>query len=326
MGDWEGVRLHVVTGKGGTGKTTASAALALALATGGHRVLLAEVEGRQALAQVFGVAPLDYDERRIASAPGGGEVHGIAIDAGEAMHEYLAIFYKLGRAARALDRLGFVDFATTIAPGLRDVLLTGKTYEATRRLDSRRGHVYDAVVLDAPPTGRITQFLDVNTSVSSLARMGPINRQANSITNLVHSPLTAVHVVTVLEEMPVQESVDAVDELRQTGIQVGAIMVNQVRAPHLRSRDLAPARRGDLDREAIADGLRAAGLPDDDAVVDRLVDEAAYHADRVLIERKERTTLTALDRPLYDLPRCPTGIDPAALYELAEALTEQGAA
>ena len=65
--DWEGVRLHVVSGKGGTGKTTLAAALALALAADGGRVLLIEVEGRQGIAELFGIAALPYEERRIAS-------------------------------------------------------------------------------------------------------------------------------------------------------------------------------------------------------------------------------------------------------------------
>ena len=66
--DWDGVRLHVVTGKGGTGKTTVAGALALALASGGKRVLLMEVEGRQGIAQVFDRPPLPYEERKIAVA------------------------------------------------------------------------------------------------------------------------------------------------------------------------------------------------------------------------------------------------------------------
>ena len=62
--------------------------------------------------------------------------------------------------------MGAIDFATTIAPGVRDVLLIGKVYEAVGRTAGKGRHqgpkAYDAVVLDAPPTGRITRFLNVN--------------------------------------------------------------------------------------------------------------------------------------------------------------------
>ena len=126
-------RLHVVSGKGGTGKTTIAAALALALATGGRRVLLIEVEGRQGIAQLFDRAPLPYSEERIASAPGGGEIHALAIDAEAALLEYLAMFYNLGFAGRTLRKMGAIEFATTLAPGLRDVLLTGKVKECVSR-------------------------------------------------------------------------------------------------------------------------------------------------------------------------------------------------
>ncbi len=129
--DWTDVRLHVVTGKGGTGKSTVAAALALALASHGRSVLLCEVEGRQGIARMFDVDPLPYAERRIASGLAGpdgraGAVHALHIDPESALMDYLAMYYKLGRAGRALDRFGVVEFATTIAPGVRDVLLTGR--------------------------------------------------------------------------------------------------------------------------------------------------------------------------------------------------------
>ena len=133
MAPWDGVRLHVVTGKGGTGKTTVAAALALALAAGGRRTLVVEVEGRQGLARLFDTEPLPYEERRVAVAPDGGDVYALAVDTEAALLEYLEMFYKLGRAGRMLKRIGAVDFATTVAPGLRDVLLTGKVYEAVGR-------------------------------------------------------------------------------------------------------------------------------------------------------------------------------------------------
>lgn len=167
-------RLQVVSGKGGTGKTTVAAALALALAREGRRTLLVEVEGRQGIAQLFGTEALPYEERKIAVAPGvgGGEVYALAIDAERALLDYLQMFYKLGSAGRALKKLGAIDFATTIAPGLRDVLLTGKACEAVRRKDKAGRFVYDHVIMDAPPTGRITRFLNVNDEVAGLAGSG----------------------------------------------------------------------------------------------------------------------------------------------------------
>src|SRR5882672_2843427 len=104
-------RLHIVTGKGGTGKTTVAAALALALATDGRRVLLTEVEGRQGIAQLFDTPPLPYEERKVAIAPGNGDVFALAVDAEEALLEYLKMFYNLKRAGRALKKFGAVDFA-----------------------------------------------------------------------------------------------------------------------------------------------------------------------------------------------------------------------
>ncbi|WP_331713137.1 ArsA-related P-loop ATPase, partial [Mycobacterium kyorinense] len=111
----EKARLHFVTGKGGTGKSTIAAALALTLASGGRKVLLVEVEGRQGIAQLFDVPPLPYKELKIATAEHGGQVNALAIDIEAAFLEYLDMFYNLGIAGRAMRRIGAVEFATTIA-------------------------------------------------------------------------------------------------------------------------------------------------------------------------------------------------------------------
>ena len=324
--DWDGVRLHVVTGKGGTGKTTVAAALAVALAGGGRRVLLAELEGRQGLAQLFDVPPLPYEERKVALAHGGGEVFALAVDAEQALLEYLEMFYKLGRAGKGLKRIGAVDFATTVAPGLRDVLLTGKVYEAVGRRGKDRRPAYDAVVMDAPPTGRIARFLNVNAEVAGLARVGPVRNQADSIMRMLRSPQTVVHFVTLLEEMPVQETCDGVEEVRALGLPVGGVFINMVRTPVLRQTDLAAAAKGRLDRAGIAAGLKEAGIDPDDTLLDGLLAEAAEHGQRVALEKRERKTISAIGLPRYELPLVSDGIDLGALYDLAQRLTAQGAA
>ena len=207
--------LHIVSGKGGTGKTTIAVGLACALAGAGRRVLVCEVEGRHGITDLFGRPPLDgSEEPRLTLTPSGGAVHGLAIDAEDALLEYLESFYHLGFAAKALDKFGAVDFATSIAPGLRDVLLTGKVYEAVRRQTKGMDGAYDAVVLDAPPTGRIAQFLNIHEAVSGLAKVGPIRSQADSINAMLRARTTVVHLVTLLEDMPVTETEEAIKQLR----------------------------------------------------------------------------------------------------------------
>jgi len=330
--DWPRVQLQVVTGKGGTGKSTVAAALALGLASHGKNVLLCEVEGRQGIARMFDVDPLPYAETRIATGLTSdgerpGSVYALHIDAESALLEYLAMYYKLGRAGKALDRFGVVEFATTIAPGVRDVLLTGKVFEAVQRNSRNKGaRQYDAVVLDAPPTGRITQFLNVSDQVAGLAKVGPIKHQADTMMTLFRSPRTAVHLVTLLEEMPVQETADGIVDLRSARLPVGGVVVNLVRPQDLDPEELAAARAGTLDAAAVAKDLDRAGVSPSDDLVEALVTEAGQHAERRALEDAQRAVVATLGVPAYELPRLAGGIDLGCLYELAERLKEQGLA
>jgi anion-transporting ArsA/GET3 family ATPase len=328
--DWDGVRLHVVTGKGGTGKTTVAASLALALASGGRKVLLVEVEDRQGIAQIFDLPPLPYEERKVAVAPGGGDVYALAIDPEEAMLEYLEMFYGMRSAGRVLTKMGVLDFVTTIAPGFRDVLVTGKTSEAVRRRGKNGKRLYDAVVLDAPPTGRIARFLNVTSEVAGLARVGPVKNHADLVRGVLASPETAVHFVTLLEEMPVQETLDGIAELRAAGLPQGGIFINMVRPALLPESSMKAALNGNFDVGELAVGLKAAGLADGpadaSAVAEALRAEITEHARRTELESRERVTLKKGGPHRYELRLLADGVDLAGLYELAEIMSSQGAA
>lgn len=330
-GLWAGTRLHVVTGKGGVGKTTVAGALALALARGGARVLLTEVEGRSGFAELFDRDPQAYREELLAVTADGGEVYGLEVEAEAALLDYLETFYRLGRPARALRRIGAIEFATNIAPGLRDVLLLGKVYEATRRRDAGRDRFhFDAVVLDAPPTGRIARFLSVNREIAGLARVGPVHRQAESISALVRSPRTRVHLVALLEELPVQETLDAAAELTRAGFTLGAVFVNGVTVPAGGpDRAVAP---GETDPARIAAALARAlpAAPGDAGQADRLGQALLREARPLEARRRARAALRArlaeLGLPMVDVPdeRDP-GLDPVELLdELADALARAG--
>ena len=315
MSSW--TPLHVVTGKGGTGKTTVAAALAIAIAGRGKRVLLCEVEGRQGIAQLFDVPPLPYEERRVSTGLDGGEVFALAIDPEAALLEYLQMYYRLGRIGKAFDRFGIIDFATTIAPGVRDVLLTGKVYEAARRTGDDG---YDAIVMDAPPTGRITRFLNVNAEVAGLAKVGPIKRQAESIMTLMRAPSTHVHLVSVLEEMPVQETIDGIAELTEARLPVGHVVLNLVRPSLVSAATAAAIDDGSLDVDAVGASLERAALPPGSA--EALLDGGRAHLERQALQDAQRRIIADGPAPHLELPALPDGIDLGALFDLAGRLRE----
>ncbi len=263
-------------------------------------------------------------EQRIAAAPGGGEVRALHVDAEAALLDYLSMFYNLGIAGRTLRRMGAIDFATTLAPGLRDVLLTGKIKETVGRTGDNGRHVYDAVVLDAPPTGRIVKFLDVTRAMADLAKVGPIKGQSEGVVRLLHSDDTAVHLVTLLEEMPVRETMEAVGELDGADLRPGAVILNRVRPPRLPARSVTSAAGGRVDGSRIRTGLEAAGIDLAPDVLDGLVAETVEHAIRVQAESASREELAESDLPALELPEMTDGVDVAALYEMAEIMVEQG--
>ncbi|OBK11078.1 ArsA family ATPase [Mycobacterium asiaticum] len=317
-------RLHFVTGKGGTGKSTIAAALALTLAAGGRKVLLVEVEGRQGIAQLFDVPPLPYQEVKIATAERGGQVNALAIDIEAAFLEYLDMFYNLGIAGRAMRRIGAIEFATTIAPGLRDVLLTGKIKETVIRVDKNRLPLYDAIVVDAPPTGRIARFLDVTKAVSDLAKGGPVHSQAEGVVKLLHSDQTAIHLVTLLEALPVQETMEAIEELAEMELPIGSVIVNRNIPAHLPPGDLAKAAEGVIDADSVRSGLALAGLDLDEADFAGLLTETVEHATRITARSETAQQLDALQVPRLELPTISDGVDLGSLYELSEVLAQQG--
>ncbi|WP_416276888.1 ArsA-related P-loop ATPase [Nocardia sp. alder85J] len=324
-------RLHYVSGKGGTGKSTVSAALALALAAGGRRVLLVEVEGRQSIAQLFDLPPLPPTETKIATADGGGEVMALALDIEHAFLEYLDMFYNLGFAGRAMRRMGAIEFVTTIAPGLRDVILTGKIKECVVRTtktgsgkDAATRPVYDEIVVDAPPTGRIAGFLDVTKVMAEVAKGGPIAAQAEGVSTLLHSDQTVVHLVTLLEALPVQETADAVAELTEADFRIGTVIVNRATTSYLPIELRARAAAGDIDADAVRTELAAQGITLSDNDLQGLLRETVEHSASLRAQDDSATELAPVAGSRMYLTSLPGGMDLGGLYELAEQLTAQG--
>jgi anion-transporting ArsA/GET3 family ATPase len=310
-------QLLVVTGKGGTGKTTVAAALALAAADRGRQTLVVEVEGRQGLATPFGRRSLGYQETRLADG-----VKGLAVDPEESLREYLGR-YGFAPLARLLSWARLTNFVTAAAPGLGDILLVGKVWEAvTRRSGPRR--VYDLVVLDAPPTGRVIPFLRTPETVAELARVGPIRHQADRVKELLDNPERTAMVLTCLpEELPVTETIEATLALRAAELPLGAVIANQVTADRLASRG---GRLPSLARDTspLVEAAAKAGAKLDEAAVGRLIEEARDRQRQITRERRLLKELRARledDLPVVELPLLSGGAaGPDAVRQLAARL------
>jgi len=187
-------------------------------------------------------------------------------------------------------------------------------YEAVRRRVTHRPGAYDAVVLDAPPTGRIGQFLNVHQAVSGLARMGPIRNQADSIMRVLRSATTVVHLVTLLEDMPVTETEEAIEALAPTKITVGTVIENMVTPTPLTDDQLAAAASGSL-------MIKVPGLTVKQNAA--LGAELAIDAARTQQERLRHLRLGELGRLLVHVDLDPGGIDGDAILAIADQLSAQ---
>jgi anion-transporting ArsA/GET3 family ATPase len=290
--------LHIVSGKGGTGKTTVALALALMLRRTGE-TLVCEVESRHGLSEAAGLAKLAVgEERRVTIA--GEKLRMLSVDSRHALRDYLD-HVRLGVAGAILEKTGFVDFAAELAPGLRDVLLTGKVYQAARRRMKGQPDAVDAVVMDAPPTGRIENFLTAGEALAEVVVVGPIAPQAQSIMALLRAETTQVHLVTTCTEMALTETLQTIDGLARHGIAVGHVIVNQVMAapPPLPATVTDPALRAAWERDtAVAAGQQ----PWADQLAARLVE---------------------LGRgPALTLPLLPDEVGPADLVQIADLLAK----
>ncbi|HEY8771416.1 MAG TPA: ArsA-related P-loop ATPase [Thermoleophilaceae bacterium] len=216
-------RLVVVTGKGGTGKTTVAAALGLLAARAGKRTVVCEVAEQERLAALFGVEPLGHKERELA--PG---LSGVSIDPERAKSDWLRHQLKSGALAGLLGHSRIFQYLTAAAPGLSELVTMGAIWDLAQLERRLGGSTYDLAIVDAPATGHGIALLRSPKTFADIARVGPIHRQAMRIHNFVTDPkATGVMAVALAEEMPVNETIELGERLRaELGMEIDSIVVN----------------------------------------------------------------------------------------------------
>ena len=212
-------RLLFVTGKGGVGKSTVTAALALLSATRGRRTLACEVDAKGDLADFYETSRPGFEPQKVAS-----NLWHMAMDTEASLREYLHLQLHLPTVSRLGPLARVFDFVSTAAPGVREILTVGKI-----GWEVRERH-YDLVVVDAPATGHIVGQLTAPQAIKDLVRVGQVREQTGWLSDLLADPATTgLVIVTTPEEMPVNEAVELVGKVRsETDIDVAAIVVNRV--------------------------------------------------------------------------------------------------
>jgi anion-transporting ArsA/GET3 family ATPase len=219
-------KLLFVTGKGGVGKTTIAAGLALLAAQQGRRVLLCESDAKGAMARVFETGPTEFEEREISP-----NLWAMSMDTEASLREYMRLqlrvplLARIGRLARTLD------FVANAAPGVKEILVVGKLCWEVRSAS------YDLVVVDAPASGHVVGQLAAPQGIQELVKVGPVREQTDWMIDILRDPTrTGVVIVSTAEEMPVNETLELAQRLRsETVTDLAAVVVNRV-LPELFSR------------------------------------------------------------------------------------------
>ncbi len=307
-------RLVIVTGKGGTGKTTVSATLALAAAQAGLQVLVAEMGPDEQI-------PLLLDPRAPQAGYAGCTIRpglqAMRIDPFEALAEYLGLQLGVPAIVDAVVRNRAFRQLMTAAPGWRELITLGKIWHlAQLESDPPPGRRFDLIVVDAPATGHGVAFLDVPRVVVSAVRAGPLREHTQRVEQLLEDPdQTLVLPVALAEELPTREITELTERVRdEMKISIDRVIVNAVVGPPF------PAAIPDLD-EALArlDGDLELGALPPPRVLARC---ARYLRSRHELNRHFATEIQhTTGLPIVELPRLPDGIQgPDEIASLASAL------
>jgi hypothetical protein len=288
-------RLVVVTGKGGTGKTTVAAALALEATTRGRRVLVVETGRDENVPRLFGHrgGPVGHAGVR---APAGPWL--MRMDPYEALAEYLNLQLRVpGLITRVLRQKGFRGLMDA-APGWRELVTLGKVWHLEQAREAGQPR-FDLLIVDAPATGHGLTFLDVPRVVVATIRSGPLRRHARWVEELVRDPKrTLLLPVALAEELPARETAELVARLReQVGVALDRVVVNAMQpAPF-------PPAVPDLDR-------RLAALPETPGPPPHVWAACASHlASRHELNQSFAGEIgAATGLPLVELPLLPGGV------------------
>ena len=227
-------RLLIFTGKGGVGKSTVAAAAAVAAARRGKRVLIVEIGEHEHIPSIFGSGKAGYAGARVYAGrtPGSPPIWSMCLTARDALHEFAVRSLKFEMLYAAVFENRGMRYFTAAAPGLDELTIMGKLETLQREsLESPKATLppFDVMVFDAPATGHALALFNMPRTAMNMTRMGPLHAKAERMWRLLADPArTAINIVTLPEEMPVNEAIDLHAAAEQMGLPRGKVVVNGV--------------------------------------------------------------------------------------------------
>jgi anion-transporting ArsA/GET3 family ATPase len=296
----------IVAGKGGVGKTTVTATLAVTAARAGLNVLVVEVEGKSGLGAMFGAPSLGYDEIDLDA---GISARFLTPDA--ALVDYLQ-HHGMKRISKRLVASGALEVVATAVPGMKDILVLGKV----KSIEEER--VADLVIVDAPAAGHAITFLLSARGLLDAVRVGPVRKQASDVVDLISDPARCqVLLVTLPEETPVSELIETAFAIEdRAGVALGPVVINACFSAL--PSDVVP------DAVSIWDDARTCERFVSEREANDLAQAAVFRARRHEVQREQVDRLRArLPLPQLELPFVFTpDISRPQLDVLADALAD----
>ena len=281
-------RFVLVTGKGGVGKSTVTATLALMSARRGDRTLVCELNTHEQVSHLLGHAPVGPEVTELEE-----NLWSVNIEPEHAMREYGLMKLRFQAFYRMVFENPLVSALVRFVPGINDLLMLGKAFNHERE-EEHGQPVWDRIIIDAPATGHGLTFFRLPRIIRDAIPTGNMHSEGTEMWNLMTDPVrTAVHLVSLPEELPVQETRELHERLKtELGLPLGALFMNQT-----------PTQPLSIDG---AQRLQSWEEPPTDERLHPL-----WEAGRIRLQQVEqaagyRKVLAQLGQPMIDLPRCYT--------------------